>query len=439
MRQKICLVYPQQTKLPSEWNKVTNIAPPQIPLPPLGLLYIIANSKHEIDFIDNRIQKLSIPQLVEATKHYDFVGFGGTIFEANEAIQTSKQLMSLGIKTIYGGANATVNPELYTNNFTYIFRGEADLEFDNFISNPKPIYTAKRITNLDQIKFPAREKIDLSKYYRQNEYLTKYPIDTVVTSRGCPFDCAFCSSKWLWERRFTARSTENIMKEIEFLIQNHGTKGFYFREDNFTVNRNRVIDFCNAIKKYQVEWVCESRVDTVDKELLTLMKSAGLKGIWFGIESTRNDHLKLMNKGITIEKAKETINICKELGIKCGGGFIIGLPWETESDMLSTGTEARKFNLDIVFFNRLYAIPKSQVHSIIITEKLKKYETDNIILANTRTVDADRVTQIYYDTAYPKQVKILRLLKPLVPIIKKFPRLHKLAINIYSKMKTKTI
>ena len=127
---KICLVYPNELELPSYFSYATNISTDiNETLPPMGLLYIIGNSKYQIDLIDNRIHKYSFEKLAEILMGYDLIGFGGTIFEIKEARRASQYLMKRGKITIYGGSNATVNRNLYLGHFSIILRGEASFYF----------------------------------------------------------------------------------------------------------------------------------------------------------------------------------------------------------------------------------------------------------------------------------------------------------------------
>src|SRR3990172_45806 len=318
---RICLVYPNGMELPGYFRYATNISTDTIEtLPPMGLLYVIGNSKRQIDFIDNRIKKYGFEQLCQILMQYDVVGFGGTIFEIKEARRLSAHLIKNGKPTFYGGPNATVNWRFYLGRFSIIWRGEAELMFDKALDNIDNLeqigftriagsyvnLDTFRVKELDSLRFPDRTKIRLDDYRRQEfhylggiqpidiivtirEYpfyfyffrsldslrfpdrtkirLDDYrrqefhylggiqPIDIIVTSRGCPFDCYFCSSRVIWDRKYTYRSARNVMEEIGFMKETHGTKGLYFREDNFTTNRKRLLEFCERVKDFSLVWL----------------------------------------------------------------------------------------------------------------------------------------------------------------------------------------
>lgn len=355
--------------------------------------------------------------------------------------------MKQGIKTIYGGPNTTVNWKLYLGCFNVIFRGEAELMFDSLvenIDNPEHIGFTKlagsyvnlqpfRIKDLDSLNFPDRSKINLNDYRRHEfEYLGDIqPIDVVVTSRGCPFDCYFCSSKIIWNQKYTYRSVDNVIKEIEFMIDKHGTKGLYFREDNFTINKKHLLEFCEKIKDYKLTWLCESRVDTINEETIKAMAQVGCRGIWFGIESTDSEVLKKIRKNTTLDTIKNTINLCNQYQITTGGGFMLGFPFEDKKSIIKNYKSSKKLNLKIRFYNRVWAIPLSDMYSQVIDERLDDYSFENIILPATRYMSADELNDLYYRLVSRKGIyrkKISRLLGTAVIsyIKRKFPSLYRI-------------
>jgi radical SAM superfamily enzyme YgiQ (UPF0313 family) len=449
---KICLVYPDEMKLPDYFRYATNISTDiSETLPPMGLLYIIGNSKYEIDLIDNRIKNYSFEELSKVLMQYDTVGFGGTIFEIKQARQLSKYLLTKGKTTFYGGPNATVNWNLYLGCFSVIFRGEAELVFDSVVDNIDDLehlgftriggsYVNSqpfRIENLDNLNLPDRSKINLDDYRRQEPaYLSDVqPVDVVVTSRGCPFDCYFCSSKVIWNQRYTYRAVDNVIKEIQFMIDEYGTKGIYFREDNFTTNTKHLLEFCEKIKDFKLAWLCESRVDTLNEEIVKSMAQAGCKGIWFGLESTDNEVLKKIRKNTTLAQMKNAIDFCKQYGITTGGGFMLGFPFDDRESIIRNHSSSKKLNLNICFYNRVWAIPVSDMHSQIINEGLDYYCFENIILPATRYLSADELNKLYYKLVSKKTIygkKIARIFgkRTILYIQKKFTSIYRIVLKI---------
>ena len=254
-----------------------------------------------------------------------------------------------------------------------------------------------RNKDLDSLRYPERTKVNLDDYRRQEfHYLGEvYPVDMIVSSRGCPFDCYFCSSRIIWDKKYTARSVDNVIEEIKFMIEHYGTKGLYFREDNFTINKKRLVEFCNKIKEFNLIWMCESRVDTLDEELVRMMANAGCKGIWFGIESTNDQTLKRIGKGTTLAQAKNTIDLCNKSKITTGGGFMMGFPFDDKASIIKNYKLSKKLGLKHRFYNRIWAIPSSNMYSEIINEGLDEYCFENIILPGTRNMSAEKLNKLY--------------------------------------------
>ena len=413
---KICLVYPNTVKFPlRSFKRVAGVQPSSFSYPPLGMLYIISNTRYKIDFINNCIHRYSDKRLYHILKSYDVVGFGGTVYESLQAKKVSSLLRNSGTTTIYGGPNATVNWQKYIDFFNIIVKGEGEItvnevldciedskslrdvegivfrENGNVINNPDRPF----IQDLDRLNYPAREILDLKKYQRHAKpYLDVYPVDIVVSSRGCPFACTFCSSKYFWKRTYRARRPGEVVKEINYLMDRFGTKGVFFREDLFTVSKERVLEFCRLAKPLGIDWVCEARVGTVDEEMLKAMKESGCKAMLFGLESCSNKTLKLINKKITIEQSQEAIKLCKKFGIYTHAWFMIGLPHETKSDMLYTVGTSKTWQIDHIDYSRVFAIPKSELYDLVKRKNLNRYEYNDIILPDTEHVSADEVSCI---------------------------------------------
>ena len=420
---KVCLVCPDLMDLPSCFDKVGGIiSRSRRFLPPLGILYLISNSRRRIDFIDNRINRYSDEKLYHKLKSYNIVGFGGTVTEVKQAKNVANLLRESGIITIYGGPNATLNYDQYTNNFDIIVRGEGEITFEEVLNvlekkgalNNIPGIVYKEdgkiarnpdrpfIRDLDILEYPDREILYLEKYSRLSKftYLNVFPnvlpMDTILSSRGCLFMCTFCSSKLIWKRIYRKRGVEAVVKEIKYLMDNLGTKSVYFREDLFTRPREWIFKFCKMVKPLGIEWMCESRVDTVDKEMLKVMKDAGCAAMWFGIESCSNKTLRLIKKRFTIEQAKNTIKNCNEVGIICGGVFIFGFPHETREEILFNFEKAQELGLNWIAFSRLIGFPRSELYDLFGKEGLDRYEYESIIIPDTQYMHADEVTDLGY-------------------------------------------
>lgn len=185
------------------------------------------------------------------------------------------------------------------------------------------------------------------------------------------------------------------------------------------------------IKDYKLTWLCESRVDTINEETIKAMAQVGCRGIWFGIESTDSEVLKKIRKNTTLDTIKNTINLCNQYQITTGGGFMLGFPFEDKKSIIKNYKSSKKLNLKIRFYNRVWAIPLSDMYSQVIDERLDDYSFENIILPATRYMSADELNDLYYRLVSRKGIyrkKISRLLGTAVIsyIKRKFPSLYRI-------------
>lgn len=281
---------------------------------------------------------------------------------------------TLGSKTIAVGPHVTSLPKETLERYPsldYGILGEAEVTIKELIaaverrkdlSEVKGIVyrktgneiciTEKRpfIENLDALPIPLHELLPINKY--RLPYIGKN-YTFVLSSRGCPYLCTFCRQVIMWERVLRTRSAKGILEELKYLDK-IGVNNFMFHSDTFTLYRNVVMELCDLIVKQglQLRWCCNSRVDTVDRELLESMKKAGCWMIMYGIETASPEILKNVRKGgnATVEQARNAVLWTKEAGIKVWGYFIIGLPGETKETIEETISFAKSLPLDIVNF-----------------------------------------------------------------------------------------
>jgi len=256
--------------------------------------------------------------------------------------------------------------------------------------------TPKFISNLDEIPFPARHLLPMHLYNRVIEYLDVKPVDNMNIMRGCPFNCAFCETRQLWGKTCRSFSPGRVVEEIEHLISNYGTKGIYFINDNFTLRKQLTLELCALMrkKKLAIEWVCDTRVDTVSRELLREMKAAGCRTIWFGGESGSPRILERIDKGITLEQTENAFKMCREEGIQTACSFILGIPGETVDDMNATFKFARKLDPDWCRFNVFVAVPGSSLYEAVIRDHLYDRLEDFVAYVKTKDFNYDSVLEI---------------------------------------------
>lgn len=211
----------------------------------------------------------------------------------------------------------------------------------------KPFFTGQRefIKDLDSIPWPDRSLINLSDYNQHLPYDKSTPSTSMITSRGCPYQCIYCSTAKHWGHQTRFRSVKNVVDEIEHIVKTYGIRGIDFRDDTFTLNKNRVVEFCNELKNrnISIKWCCETRANTIDLDTVKLMKSVGCYYMAMAIESANEESIKFIKKGITVQQAKDAVLMIKGEGIILKTFFMFGLPGEREKEIKNTAFMIRDF------------------------------------------------------------------------------------------------
>jgi radical SAM superfamily enzyme YgiQ (UPF0313 family) len=191
------------------------------------------------------------------------------------------------------------------------------------------------------------------------------PFGAMVTSRGCPYRCAYCS-KPVFGSKFRAQSPDRVIEEMEYLIEKFGVKEIAFYDDSFTLDKKRIHAIADKIiaKKLKIAWTCETRVNLVDKELLKHMKQAGCYTVAYGIESASPEIIKTLQKDITLEQVEKAIRAHKEVGLQVVGYFMLGSPGETPETIQQTIDFAKKLKVDFAQFSVTTPFPGTELYEI---------------------------------------------------------------------------
>jgi len=381
---------------------------------PLGLAYIagyLEKKSYKPEILDcmayyeniEKIDKdkyrigLSEKDIIEKIKMFkpDIVGVacGYTIHEA-DAIriadlvkQNSKALV------VCGGAHTSANPSSVLNHKSVDFAviGEGEVVFSNIVKNIKNknkipslrgvAYRVNKrikinapqnyIENLDEIPFPARHLLPMKKYidHPQNSIANmRSPTTEIISSRGCPFNCIFCSICTVWGRKWRARSAKNVVDEIEQLHKEYGINEFRFFDDNLSWDKKRTIEICEEIlkRKLDIRWDTPNGVAiaTLNKEVLQKMKKAGYYKIVMGIESGSEKTLRFMRKPVVLNHARKIIAICNDLGIWTWSTFVIGFPDEPKEEIDKTIDFAKKSGLNFATFYVAQPYPGTDMYEV---------------------------------------------------------------------------
>ena len=211
-----------------------------------------------------------------------------------------------------------------------------------------------------------------------------------MTTRGCPFSCEFCSNE-IFGVSYRARSPGNVVDEVEQVLS-LGYERIHFADDVFTLDRGRVQGICREIMRrgLRFRWECLGRVDSLDIDLAAMMREAGCRRIFFGIESGDDAILRLMNKRITSARARSAVNAAHQAGVKTGAFFILYYPGETDATVRATLRFASSLPLDYLSFTVPYPIPGTALHARMKDRAMRPWRQDeNLLLDHTLTFDAD--------------------------------------------------
>lgn len=397
---KILLINPLQSKIintmhPKVLNKMRGCQPP------LGLLYITSYlnkntyGKHTIKIYDANAEGHSISQIEKTIRKFnpDIVGvqiLSFLIFDALDILKIVKKI-NKNIFTIVGGPHSTLYPFETTNFDTVDFSvmDEGEITFYELVTaiqngindftsikgiaykkDNKVIVNDRRgyIENIDEIPQIDRTLLPINTY---NSILSNNKvITTMMTSRGCPYKCIYCER---FNRTFRAHSPEYVLSEIKNCLD-LGIDEIFIHDDTFSIDKERVKKICLGIinQRLNFNWDIRSRVNTMDKELLALLKKAGCSRISYGIESGSQKVLNNLKKGIKVSQAIECVNETKKAGIKVLCDFMIGSPGETKEDLDLTMKFIKETKPDFVQFSVTTPYPGTELYKLALEEGIIK-------------------------------------------------------------------
>jgi len=396
--------------------------------PPLGLASLAAfieENNINVGIIDAAIEELSSADCVKRilSSSPDLIGITAMTPIYPQALEIAKLIkQEVNTPVCLGGPHATFMSDaiLSTGYFDFVVRGEGELTllelcktFQNgkrfelvkglsFVKNGKIFNNPPRefIQNLDTLPKIAYHLLPFEKYQSKAPpgFVRGKPWLTMITSRGCPFACKFCSTSELWGKIWRACSPERVVSDMEEVISKYNLRSLFFVDDNFTFHKKRIEEICSKIieKSLRIEFACNCRVDQVDLNLLSKMYDAGCWRIGFGIEAGTQQVLDWYKKKITPESARKAIKLCKEVGISPICYFIIGAPFETEEMIMSTIEFAKELDVDATGFSFLVPFPGTELYEYclennLIPQKIWENFSQNIPLIRSYTMSQENL------------------------------------------------
>ncbi len=410
MIEKILLVQPPYT---------IHKADPKGCQPPLGLAYIAAvleESEFDVEILDAIVEGFDQEERIEK----DFIRYGLSFDDIKKKVQayspdligisclfSSQQDNALGIARVLkeafptttivmGGAHPSAAYEdILRNDFVdYVIIGEGDYSFrdliyalnrDSSLTNIDGLAYRKNgagvtaqlkeryIEDLDKLPFPARHLLPMDKYFAVNRphgTMSKMsPNTSIVTSRGCPAKCIFCSIHTVWGRKFRARSPENIMDEIKSLVSEYGIKELHFEDDNLTFDKKRAKRFFTMLSQqsFKLLWTTPNGIAaySIDDELIDLMKKSGCYRVCLAVESGDEYVLqKIIRKPLKLKTIKPITERFRKAGISVDAFFVLGFPGETRDKMKKTFKFASEVRFDNVNFSIATPYPGTELYRV---------------------------------------------------------------------------
>jgi len=391
-------------------------------VPPLSLMHVAALMEQagaQVEIIDMVAERLSYPAVLDRLRRFspDLLGFTITTSSFHAVLTWINRFKAdTGLPILAGGEHVRLYPHetMSHSAIDFCIVGEAEYPIPLFISafkNRKPYSgiksfgyrsagavfidcSVKAIDDLDSIPFPARHLIKNNLY--ENIFTRRKNFTAMISSRGCPFNCAFCCSN---HQLYRTRSPQNFVDEIELNLREYDIHDFDIYDSTFTADRQRVMEICRLIQKRQlpVSFTVRSRVDVVNRDMIDALRSAGCHAIMYGIESSNPEILAAMHKGISPGQVMETVAYTKSRGIETLGFFMFGFPGETLATIEDTIDFSLRLPLDYAQYTLLLPFPETEIYSYYRSRGLEDYWAEY-------TLDASRERLIeFIDTAVTRQ------------------------------------
>ena len=347
--------------------------------PSLGLGYLATavRGKHDVHILDcikDGVTADKLPRLIKKY-HPDVIGIQCYTFDlpfVRAALAAAKDIRK-DVVTVVGGPHPSALPqemfEKEGKDLDFLFVGEAEKGFAQLLDSLEAgskdfsgipglawrdgnaIKTNPKLMteDLDGLGLPSWDLIHPERYpeAQHGAFFKKFPIAPIMVTRGCPFPCTFCAGGIVSGKKIRRRSADSVLKEIKMLYDDFGIREFHIIDDNFTMDKNYAKDLLRKLKalNLDISWAVPNgvRMETLDEELLKLMKETGLYMVSLGIESGSDKMLRFMRKGITTARIRECVKLIKSNGIDIAGFFILGFPSET----VATARDTIRFAVEL--------------------------------------------------------------------------------------------
>jgi len=394
----------------SSTREALKIFQPFLPIyVPVGIGYLLAITERagiKTRFIDEQVEEDIFEKISDYIKEMDkpyIFGFSAMTAAYKRAMVVSKRVKELYPDSIVciGGVHASAIPDEVMSNehVDIVVRGEGELILPDLY---RCIKEGRSFTDIENISYRQNGKIvhnniasvidDLDSlppfpYHRFTS--KKYDLGFVVSSRGCPYGCIFCSNRVTTGMKYRYRPPISIVDDLEVLYHRHGKTFILFLDDNFLVNKKRIYALIDEIRQRGLDnkmtFSFQARGDNADYALFKDLYSSGFKSVFFGMETASNRIMKLIKKGETVEQCINAVRMAKELGFHVSAAFIYGFPTETHSDRINCARLSKELEIDMARFNNATPYPGTELYQIAKKEGALNIQNDyeNFISVST--------------------------------------------------------
>jgi anaerobic magnesium-protoporphyrin IX monomethyl ester cyclase len=420
------------------------------------LAAVLREKGHEVFVVDAYAEGLSEAEHTQRVAEIepDLIGVGPwteSLIGEMEGARILKNKLP-GVPLVVGGPHASLYPKETLDRYSfvdYVVFGEAEetiLELVDNLHDPERLKDVPGVglridgeavlapprppvQDLDSLPFPAFDLFPMEKYFSS---LAKKDKSTyILSTRGCPFKCRYCTKPVADKRIVRYTSPDYILKLLNHLVFDHGMQEVHFFDDTFTLDKKRVLTICDGINNSELagklSWTIRTRVDTVNPQVLEALKKAGCYRVGYGVESGNPEILKAMDRGISLKKAFEVISYTKKIGLETAANYMIGYPGESKQTYRNTLQFAKKLNTDFANFSVTVAKPDSllyedylEIHKRDIWREFALGKIDYVKKNEVRFAgkdygieDLDRMSTRAYVIYYFRPVIIWRHLKRL--------------------------
>jgi len=363
----------------------TRYVPLAMPVGIATLAAYLIHKGHRVSIWDDAINPLTIHDIKELVKGEErpyVFGISCLTASITRGHLIAKQIKGLFPDSIviFGGIHPTVLPTdtLNTGFVDFVVRKEGEVPLESLYRAIRNSENYEQISNLSfkkdgkvihnpTVPGPDMDSLPPFPYHLFDNHRDKYDFGFVIGSRGCPYDCIFCSQRSITGRRFTYRTPEKVLADIELLVDKYKQKLITFSDDNMLTNKERVMTLCRLIQESglhkKVSFQCQVRGDAINDGILEALKAANFITLDFGLESASERLMILINKKETVEQNIRALILARKYGFQLSGTFILGLPTETKEERLMAYKMARKY-LDYVRFNNATPYPGTKLYEI---------------------------------------------------------------------------